>query len=136
MVTEAEFQAATKRTQELREKHSHALKAHYDQGRNRVVIELANGVEIAFDPHRTQDLETAAPADLAEIEISASGLGLYFPRCDADFSIPALMQGIFGTRKWMAAQLGSKGGKASNARKAQAARTNGKLGGRPKKVPA
>jgi plasmid maintenance system antidote protein VapI len=104
MVTEAEFERANRRMEEKRELHSYAVKASYDPARNRVVIEMANGLEIAFDPHRTQELEGATAAELADIEISASGLGLYFPQRDADFSIPALKAGIFGTREWMAAK--------------------------------
>jgi len=133
-ISEAEFEAANRRTEELRERHSYAVKAYYDQPRNRVVIEMANGIEIAFDPHRAQGLEDATPAELVDIEITPAGLGLYFPRRDADFSIPALKEAIFGTRKWMAARLGAKGGQAKSEKKREASRNNGKLGGRPKKA--
>lgn len=70
---------------------------------------------------------------MAEIEISPAGLGLHWPRLDADVYVPALMQGVFGTRRWMAALLGPAGGKASTKAKAAAARENGRKGGRPRK---
>lgn len=63
------------------------------------------GIEIAFDPHRAQGLDDATPAKLVDVEITPAGLGLYFPRRDAGFSIPASKDGVFGKRKWMAAQL-------------------------------
>ncbi len=74
------------------------------------------------------------PADLAEIEISPSGFGIHFPRLDADLYLPALLQGVFGSKAWMAAQLGATGGKARTEAKRAAARVNGKRGGRPRKV--
>lgn len=80
-----------------------------------------------------QDLADADPANLSEIEITPSGLGLHWPRLDADIYVPGLMQGVFGTRSWMAAQLGAAGGKASTKTKAAAARANGAKGGRPRK---
>ena len=135
-ISEAEFEAATRRTERLRERHSYAVRAYYDRARNRVVIELANGVEIAFDPHRVQGLEDAAPADLEDIEITPAGLGLYFPKRDADFTLAGLLAGVFGTRKWMAARLGATGGQVKSEKKREASRNNGKLGGRPKRKAA
>jgi len=43
------------------------------------------------------------------------------------------MQGVFGSKKWMAAELGAAGGKASTAAKVAAARENGRKGGRPRR---
>jgi len=97
-------------------------------------VSLNNGLELAFPPHIAQGLEKAAPADLADIEISPSGFGVHFPRLDAHLYLPALLQGVFGSKRWMAAQLGAAGGKARSAAKTAAARTNGRRGGRPRKV--
>jgi len=41
-----------------------------------------------------------------------TGLGLHWPKLDADVYVPALLQGVFGSKQWMAAQLGAVGGKA------------------------
>ncbi|MET0265438.1 MAG: DUF2442 domain-containing protein [Duganella sp.] len=79
-------------------------------------------------------LENARPADLADAEISPSGLGVHFPRIDADIYLPALLEGFLGSKRWMAAQMGKVGGQAATDAKKAAARENGKLGGRPKKV--
>jgi hypothetical protein len=79
-------------------------------------------------------LESATPGDLSQIEISPSGFGIHFPRLDAHLYLPALMQGVFGSRSWMATQLGAAGGKARSVAKAAAARSNGKRGGRPRKM--
>jgi hypothetical protein len=44
----------------------------------------------------------ASPEDLAEIEGTPSGDGLHWEKLDADFSVPALLAGVFGTAAWMA----------------------------------
>jgi hypothetical protein len=80
-----------------------------------------------------EGLQDAKPRDLQDIEITPSGFGLHFPRIDADVYLPGLLAGQFGSRRWMAAQLGQRGGSARSAAKATAARANGKLGGRPRK---
>ena len=78
--------------------------------------------------------QTSAPS-LRNIEISATGLGLHWPKLDADLYVPALVKGVLGTKQWMT-QIGAAGGKAVTVAKAAAARANGKLGGRPHKTRA
>ena len=92
------------------------------------MIDLSTGYEVAFPPGRAQGLERAAPSDLNVIEISPSGFGLHFPKLDADLWLPALLDGVFGPRRWMAARLGARGGKAKGqgaggARQRQARRS-------------
>lgn len=76
-----------------------AVAARYDSRVGRVVIALSSGLEIAFKLHDAQGLELARPAQLAEIEISPSGLGLHFPKLDADLYLPALLEGFLGSRR-------------------------------------
>jgi len=78
-------------------------------------------------------LQDARPEDLADAEISPSGLGIHFPAIDMDMYLPGLLEGYLGTKRWMAARNGQAGGKVSNEAKAAAARENGKRGGRPRK---
>ncbi|MBS0446668.1 MAG: DUF2442 domain-containing protein, partial [Proteobacteria bacterium] len=111
-----------------------AVSARYDRRIGRVVIELSTGLGLAFKPHNAQGLEKATPDDLAQIEISPSGLGLHIPALDADLYLPALLEGFLGSRKWMAATMGKVGGRTSTEAKAAAARANGRLGSRPKKI--
>ncbi len=113
-----------------------AVAARYDRRIGRVVISLSSGLDIAFKPHDAQGLTGARPAQLAGIEISPSGLGIHFPALDADLYLPALLEGFLGSRQWMAAAMGKAGGQASTVQKVNAARANGRLGGRPRKVQA
>jgi Protein of unknown function (DUF2442) len=127
------FDAAVTRGKE-RLRGPQATGAHYDAARDRIVVELSTGIEISFSPNQAQGLATARPDDLSEIEITPSGLGLHFPKIDADIYVPALLEGVLGSAKWMAGQMGRIGGAARSASKARAARENGKRGGRPRRI--
>ncbi len=81
-----------------------------------------------------QDLQNASLNDLAEIEITPLGNGLHWPRLDADVLVEGLIHGIYGSRSWMAAQMGRVGGSSTSPAKAAAARRNGAKGGRPRNV--
>lgn len=128
-----EVKAANQRAVERGRKTPTATAVRYDRRIGRIVIDLSSGIEVAFRPHDAQGLERAKADDLAEIEISPSGLGIHFPRLDADLYLPALLEGFLGSRRWMAAEMGKAGGKATSEAKAAAARENGRQGGRPRR---
>jgi hypothetical protein len=132
LTTEA-FEAAKARG-EARLRGPRAESAHYDAGRDRVIVRLTTGVEIGFAPRDAEGLAGATREDLAVIEVEALGLGIHFPRLDADFHVPALLEGVLGSKAWMAARLGAAGGRVRGGAKAAAARANGRRGGRPRKV--
>lgn len=134
MVKRDEFIVATRRAAERRAAGPVAVAARYDRRRDRVIVSLDNGLELAFPPRIAQGLQRAAPADLSDVELSPSGFGIHFPRLDAHLYLPAMLQGVFGSKAWMAAQLGSAGGRARSAAKQAAARANGRRGGRPRKA--
>ena len=132
-ITDAVFDAANRRASAKKVAFPTVTSVRYDRRVGRVVISLASGLELAFSPKDAQGLEHAHPADLADAEISPSGLGIHFPHLDADLYIPALLEGFLGSKRWIAAEIGKVGGKASTEAKVAASRQNGKLGGRPKK---
>jgi hypothetical protein len=130
-LTTKQFEAAKARG-EARLRGPRAETAHYDAGRDRVIVRLTSGIEIGFAPRDAEGLENASPEDLAEIEVEAFGLGIHFPRLDADLYVPALLEGVLGSKSWMAARLGAAGGRVRSTAKAAASRANGKQGGRPR----
>ncbi|MBN2700572.1 MAG: DUF2442 domain-containing protein [Methylothermaceae bacterium] len=131
-ISEREFMQAEKRMEALRQA-GHAMAVRYDRRRARVVVSLNTGVEVTFPPDLAEGLAGASPADLSIIEISPSGLGLHWPKLDADIYVPALLQGVFGSKRWMAKQLGAAGGRVRSDAKSAASRENGRKGGRPRK---
>jgi len=135
-ISPKDFDTANRRARETTNAFPAAVAVRYDRRISRVVITLSSGLDLAFSPHDAEGLEHARPADLLGAQISPSGMGIHFPRIDADLYIPTLLEGFLGSRKWMAAQMGKRGGKSVSAAKSSAARENGKLGGRPRKAKA
>jgi hypothetical protein len=134
-LTKEQFEAAKARG-EARMRRPRAESAHYDAGRNRIIVRLTTGVELGFAPRDVECLRHASADDLKVIEVEAFGLGIHFPKLDADLYVPALLQGVLGSKRWMATQLGAGGGRARSAAKAAASRENGKRGGRPRRSTA
>jgi hypothetical protein len=126
------FELANQRAKELKASVPKAVSARYDRKNKSIEIRLSSNLKVSFSPRDAQGLEAATPSQLQEIEISPSGFGIHFPKLDADLYLPAILQGFFGSRNWMAARLGQVGGKSRSVAKRAASRANGKLGGRPR----
>ncbi|HEY1525067.1 MAG TPA: DUF2442 domain-containing protein [Candidatus Angelobacter sp.] len=133
MASLKKFDLATRRGKDIQTFMPRALSVWYDRKNRRIVIELSSNLDVSFSPDNAQGLERAAPSQLEKIEISPSGLGIYFPKLDADLYLPAILEGLFGSKKWMASRLGHAGGKSRSLAKKAASRANGRLGGRPRR---
>ncbi|MGD0183693.1 MAG: DUF2442 domain-containing protein [Roseiarcus sp.] len=131
--SDAAVRQAEQRMRERIETSPRAIAARYDRRVARITVSLSNGLELAFPRRLAEGLADAKPADLAIIEITPTGLGLHWPKLDADLYLPALLQGVFGSPGWMAGLLGKSGGLARTPAKVAAARKNGRKGGRPRK---
>ena len=102
----------------------------YDAKCDRVIVDLTNRASFAFPPQLVEGLHNAAPAEIAEVEVIGRGFGLHWETLDLDYTVPGLVNGVFGTARWMAARAG----RTTSAAKAEAARANGAKGGRPRKA--
>jgi hypothetical protein len=131
-LTDAAIDAALERGRRLDAKEPRALRARFDPGTGRVSVDLTNGCAFSFPARLVQGLEAASDEDLAAVEVLPQGRGLHWERMDVDVSLPGLLNGIFGTRTYMARQAG----KTTSPAKAAAARANGTKGGRPRKKAA
>ncbi|MDM7957611.1 DUF2442 domain-containing protein [Blastomonas sp.] len=107
-----------------------AIAARYDTAADRIIVDLTSGATFAFPPALVEFLQDATPEQLAEVEVQGAGFGLHWETLDVDYTVPGLMNGVFGTARWMAARAGQ----ATSSAKVQASRENGKKGGRPRKV--
>ena len=129
-----EIEAANARAEQRLRDEPHIAKVRYDAKIGRVILELSSGAWFAFRPEDAQGLQGASTAQLRRIEITPSKFGIDFPLLDAQFDLGGLLQGHFGSRRWMAQRLGAAGGSVRSKAKTEAARANGKLGGRPRKA--
>src|SRR5690348_846574 len=76
--------------------------AMYDPADDTIVVRIRSGVTLRVPRRLLQGLEDATPEQVAEIELVGPGIGLHWPRLDVDHYLPGVVQGIFGTREWMA----------------------------------
>ena len=129
-LTDAQIDAALERGRIAQQTEPRASSARYDRKSGRIIVELTSGATFAFPPELVEGLSDATPAQLAEVEVWPFGIGLHWPSLDEDYTVPGLMNGIFGTARWMAQRAGS----ATSAKKAASSRENGKKGGRPRKI--
>jgi hypothetical protein len=131
-LTDQEIDAAIEHGRVARMNEPRARTARYDRKSARIIVDLTNGCTFAFPPALAEGLDTATEAQLAQVEILGAGYGLHWEDLDVDLSVPGLLAGLFGTRVFMARQAG----RAKSPAKAAAARSNGSLGGRPRKATA
>jgi hypothetical protein len=96
-------------------------------------IELASGVRVSVPVAMIEGLAGIPARVVKTVCIDGGGYGLHWPSLDLDLAVPDLIAGCFGSRAWMTA-LARRGGKVTTKAKRQAARENGKKGGRPRRV--
>ena len=113
-----------------------ASAARYDPESGQVIVALTNGCSFCFPARRVQGLEEADDASLSGVEILGIGLGLHWEGLDVDVSVPGLLAGLFGTKAWMDRQRAARAGATRSPAKADAARSNGAKGGRPRRTAA
>jgi len=131
MVSRDDFERANRLSRDLQARIPRAVSVHCDRKTGRIVIHLSSKLIVSFSPGDVEGLEQARPSDLRQIEITPSAFGLHFPAVDADIYLPALFEGLLGSKAWMASRLGQLGGRSTSRAKKAASRANGRLGGRP-----
>ncbi|QMW21862.1 DUF2442 domain-containing protein [Sandaracinobacteroides saxicola] len=129
-VTDAAIERALQAGAAAEQAEPRAQCARYDEGSDRVIVDLTNGATFAFPPALVQGLAGANVAELADVTVAGGGFGLHWAALDVDYSVPGLVNGVFGTARWMAARAG----RATSAAKAAASRANGMKGGRPRRA--
>jgi hypothetical protein len=134
ITTDAEIKAAFERAK-LLDKEPLATTVKYVPSLKLLVVGLSNGRRIVLPIEDLQGLGRATAKQLQNHELLGRGTGINFPDLDTALYVPDLIEGVYGTRRWMA-QLGTKGGRAKTAAKRRASRANGAKGGRPKKAVA
>jgi hypothetical protein len=132
--TDAEIEAALSKAK-LHESDPRAQTVEHIPDLNLLIVALNTGRRLVLPIEDLQGLGNATHAQIQNYELLGHGTGISFPDLDVDLYVPALIEGVYGNRRWMA-QLGKKGGRAKTAAKRRAAQANGAKGGRPKKMVA
>jgi len=95
-----------------------------------LVLKLKDGTRYPIPKKSIETVNSASEEDAANLEVLGDGSYLHWPALDFDLYVPSLLAGISGSASWMSI-LGRHGGLARSERKANAARINGRKGGRP-----
>jgi hypothetical protein len=109
-ISDAELEAANERGREEFVTKPHARSAQFDRAAGLMTLELFNGCFFTFPPRELQGLQAATDEEIEAFELSAFGYGLHWEALDADFSVPGLLAGKFGSDRFMAerrARLGA-----------------------------
>ena len=128
VTTDTEIEAALKRTK-VHDSDPRAQTVEYVPVLKLLIVELSNGRRLVIPIEDLQGLDRATRKQIQNYELLGRGTGISFPDLDVDLYVPALIEGVYGNRRWMA-QLGKKGGSARTEAKRKAAKANGAKGGR------
>jgi len=112
-----------------------AQSVEYIQDLRLLIVGLSNGRRLVLPVEDLQGLTDATQEQMRRYELLGGGTGISFPELDVDLYVPALIEGVYGNRRWMA-ELGRRGGSVKSKAKRLAAKANGAKGGRPKKTVA
>lgn len=129
---QAQIEAARERARKADETEPRAVGARYDDALERVEIELSNGCFFAFPARFIKELTHATREQREAVIVSEFGNALFWDELDAQYGVPGLVAGVFGSKAWMR-EIGKRGGQRSSDAKSRAARLNGRKGGRPRK---
>jgi len=138
-VLDRQSEEATRRGTETMSKLPKAASARYEKKSRRLVLEMENGITVLVPVQMVQGLQTHLEKDLSDLRLVSEGTQIHWNNLDVQFYVKSLLEGIFGTQKWMnnlnehLAEIGRRGGQAKTKVKTEASRQNGQKGGRPKK---
>lgn len=130
---------ALKRGQETLEALPKASSAKYDKKSKRLIIDLISGTTLLVPISLIQGLQSDNEQNLSDFDLMVEGSQIHWHTLDAQFYIKSLLEGVFGTRKWMEnlnehlSIIGRKGGASRSDAKRRASAENGKKGGRPRR---
>jgi hypothetical protein len=99
--TDAEIDAALERARQYAKYDRRVVKATYSKASKRLRLVLDDGVTCSIPRQLIQGLAGADEKDLCRIQVLGDGTGLLWPVLDVAHYVPALLQGVYGSEKWM-----------------------------------
>lgn len=133
VTSDAEIEAALERGN-IHDNDPAAETVEHIPALNLLIVGLSNRRRLVLPIEDLQGLGKATHEQLSNYELLGRGTGISFPALDVDLYVPALIEGVYGSRRWMA-DLGRRGGSSTSEAKGKAARANGLKGGRARRTP-
>lgn len=108
-VSDAEIDAAIGRAREYAKYSRAVVRASYSKVSDKVHLVLSDGATYTIPRRLLQGLSDATERELKRIRILGGGSGLLWPLLDASHYVPALLQGAYGSEKWMTSLYKQRG---------------------------
>jgi uncharacterized protein DUF2442 len=130
--TDAEIDVAIARAGVHERSRAKIVAARYLAARDAVALRLSTGALIEVPRKAIPRLRPVRAKNLALVEIGPAGATIWFQPADLGFDLEELLLATTGARALRTAGARAMGA-ISSKKKADAARLNGKRGGRPRK---
>jgi hypothetical protein len=124
-----QYDAALRRAAAADAVEPRAAAAWFDADARRLRIELTSGVCFALPVDAEPALAELDGEVLAAVRLASAGRALHWPGPDLHLDVPGLIAAAINLSAWAPKYLGSR----TSAAKAEAARANGRKGGRPRR---
>jgi hypothetical protein len=132
-ITDAEYARATTVGKAVLNQPLHAKSLRYDAAANRLRIVFNNGLDIGIDPGEIALLRDVPRNALREACLSPGGTTITLEKADLDVSVLGLLRNVIPL-VLAKSIVAAHSGRVRTHAKSEAARANGKKGGRPKKT--
>jgi hypothetical protein len=99
LTTEQDIDAAMERARMVPDRPV-AISATYNTALDIVILQLNNGRRLVIPREMLQGLTSATAEQLSDIEIHC-GVDIAWPQLDVDHYLPYLIEGSYGSDKWM-----------------------------------
>lgn len=129
--TDAEIDAAIKKARAYNRTGTKIVEARYLRAQDAVIVRLSTGALVQLPRTAVSALKAARPQDLSRAEVGPGGASIWFEPGDVGLELEDVLLAAAGANALKAAGARALGS-VTSLKKASAARSNGKRGGRPR----
>ena len=98
---ELQYREAKIRGEQSMRNEPRAVTVYYDNERRHIIIDLLSGSTFSFPVHLVESLSKADDEEIADVKILGYGFTLEWKRLDEYIGVDALLNGRFGSERWM-----------------------------------
>jgi len=96
-----QIEEATRRGEEQLKTERQAKRISLDRNKNKLVIDLKDGATVLLPLNLIQGLADASPSEIEKGKLGPRGAYLHWDNIGVDFTLAGLLNGVYGTKKWM-----------------------------------